>query len=329
MVSSLSPKLFMKDPLDKAEYAPKRFRAFIDLVRPFTLLAPALGGISGSLMALLVQNELSRPFISLRWPFLHIPGLPMLTIISGVTSLVFLNAASNTLNQVYDRDIDIINKSYRPIPTGVVTPKEGIWLSVLLYGIALWRAAMVNRYFLLMASILILFTIAYSVPPFRLKKRLWLSNISVAIPRGMLGIVAAWTITGDIYDPIPWLIGSVIAVFLVGSTTTKDITDIPGDDLFGMRTLPVYYGKKKAIALSSPFFVFPFVMMVVYAYLGLLPRYSLYMAFIFLIWSSLVIYLLYKEGDKEDEHFENSPAWKQMYLMLMGMQIGFLTLFLI
>ncbi|MBN1538919.1 MAG: UbiA prenyltransferase family protein [Candidatus Thermoplasmatota archaeon] len=329
MGKTLCAKLFMKDPLDKVQYAPKRFRAFIDLVRPFTLLAPALGGITGSLMALLVQGDLSKPFLSGEWPFLHVPGLPLMTMFSGVTSLVFLNAASNTLNQVYDRDIDVINKAYRPIPMKVVSPLEGIWIAVALYGIALWRAAMVNRYFLLIVAVLILFTISYSVPPFRFKKRLWLSNISVAIPRGMLGIVAAWSITGDIMDPTPWVIGSVMVVFLIGSTTTKDITDIPGDVMFGMKTLPVYYGKKKAIILSSPFLIIPFVMMGLYWYLDLLPGYSLSMALVFLIWSILLIYLLYKEGDKEDEHFENSPAWKQMYLMLMGMQLGFLTLFLI
>ena len=73
----------MKDPIDKAEFAPKRFRAFIDLVRPFTLLAPAIGGITGSMMALLVQGDLSTPYFSLEWPFLHIPGLPLFSILSG------------------------------------------------------------------------------------------------------------------------------------------------------------------------------------------------------------------------------------------------------
>jgi 4-hydroxybenzoate polyprenyltransferase len=319
----------MKDPIEKTEYAPIRLRAFLDLVRPFTLLAPALGGLSGAIMALLVTNQLGTPYLSASPPFFNWPGLPFLTMVSGITSLVFLNGASNTLNQVYDRKIDRINKAYRPIPTGIVTPKEGIWIAVILYGLALWRAAMVNRYFLLLISALILFTIAYSVPPFRFKKRLWVSNISVAIPRGMLGIVAAWTMVGDITDPTPWIIGSVIAVFLVGSTTTKDITDMKGDRKYGMETLPVHYGKKKAIYLSAPFFIVPFLMMGIYWYFDLLPEYTPVMALVFAIWSGIVIYLLYKEGDKEDIHFENSPAWMQMYLMLMGMQIGFLTLFIL
>ena len=56
---------------------------------------------------------------------------------------------------------------------------------------------MVNPIFLIIVSILILITIAYSVPPLRLKKRLWISNISIAIPRGLLGFLAAWTIVGQ------------------------------------------------------------------------------------------------------------------------------------
>jgi len=91
----------------------------------------------------------------------------------------------------------------------------------------------------------------------------------------------------------------------------------------------VVYGKKKAITFSAPFFVLPFLLMGVYWYLELLPYASIYMAAIFLIWSIIVVFLLLKESDREDAHFENSPVWKQMYLLLMGMQIGFLTIFIV
>ena len=174
-------KLFMKESYDKTQYAPKRLRGFLDLVRPFTLLAPAIGGISGSFLALIVDGNLSMPYFDGTFPFFFWPGIPFYALISGITSLIFLNAASNTLNQVYDRKIDRVNKAYRPIPSGVVTPKEGLWISMILYGLSLWRAAMVNRSFILLVLLLILFTISYSVPPLRLKKRLWISNISVAV----------------------------------------------------------------------------------------------------------------------------------------------------
>lgn len=322
-------KVFMKDPWEKTEYVPRRLRAFVDLVRPFTLLAPAIGGFSGAMIAMISEGNVGWPSISVAYPFFSWNDLPFYKLISGIAALIFLNAASNAFNQVYDRKIDAINKPYRPIPAGIVSSREGLWIAIFLYAFTLWRAALVNRHFLIIVGILILITIAYSAPPLRFKKRLWLSNISIAVPRGMLGFVAAWSIVGDITDPTPWLIGSIMATFLIGSTTTKDFTDMEGDARFGMRTLPIVYGKKKSIILSSPFFVIPFILMTVYWYMDLLPSHAIVMSVVFFLWAGVIIWLLYKEGDKEDAHFENSPAWKQMYLMLMGFQIGFLLIFIL
>jgi hypothetical protein len=41
------------------------------------------------------------------------------------------------------------------------------------------------------------------------------------------------------------------------------------------------------------------------------------------VWGVYVVLLLFREKDLHDEIFENSPAWKHMYLMLMSMQLGF------
>lgn len=322
-------KYFMKDPWEKTEYAPRRIRAILDLVRPFTLMAPAIGGLSGAMLALIAEGNLDLPVLRSGFPFILWPTLPLYRLLSGIFSLVILNAASNSLNQVYDLDIDRVNKPYRPIPSGLISKSEGLWIAVILYAFALWRAAFVNRWFVLLVSVLILITIFYSVPPLRLKKRLWISNISIAIPRGMLGFVAAWTIMGDIGDTTPWVLGSIMAVFLIGSTTTKDITDMKGDAMYGIRTLPVHYGKRMSILYSVPFFFLPFLMMGLYWSMDLLPESAFPLSILFLAWSLVVVILLIKAGDREDEHFENSPAWKQMYLMLMGMQLGFLSMYLI
>jgi 4-hydroxybenzoate polyprenyltransferase len=318
----------MKDSFEKAVYAPKRFRAFIDLVRPFTLLAPLFGGFSGAFLGLIVEGHLSLPTVDTSYPFFNWDGLPFMKLLSGIVSLIFVNAASNTLNQVYDRDIDKVNKAYRPIPSGIVTSKEGLWMAVFLYGLSLWRAALVNRWFFLMVSILTLITIFYSIPPVRFKKRLWIANLSIALPRGVLGLVAAWSITADISNPVPWLIGSIMGIFLIGSTTAKDFTDIKGDRQFGIRTLPVVYGKKAAIFLSIPFLILPFVVLVLYWFFNLLPYTTIFLALILLTWSVVVTIMFFKEADREDKHFENSPVWMQMYLILMGMQIGFLLVYI-
>ena len=97
---------------------PRKLGAYLELIRPFTLLAPIFGGLGGSLLALTVQD-----FVGFDWG----------TLIYGVSTLVLLNAASNCMNASYDAHIDGINKPYRPIPRGLVTSDEASSLAFLLY----------------------------------------------------------------------------------------------------------------------------------------------------------------------------------------------------
>src|SRR5207248_4856875 len=78
--------------------ASSRVRAFIDLGRPFTLVAPALGFISGALTAV---GAAPREFwdVSLLVP-----------VLLGSAMAALLNAGNNALNQIYDLEIDRVNK---------------------------------------------------------------------------------------------------------------------------------------------------------------------------------------------------------------------------
>jgi 4-hydroxybenzoate polyprenyltransferase len=229
---------------------------------------------------------------------------------------MLVNAGSNVLNQVYDFKIDKINKPYRPIPSKVITINEARTVAWVLYLITVWRAATVGSgAFVFLVVVIMLITIFYSMPPIRLKKRLFISNISIAFARGMLGFVAGWSIFGDPFNQTPWLIGLLMAIYLVGAVTTKDFTDIKGDKKYGMRTLPVEYGKKKAIAVSAPFFIVPFILIPYGIWRGA-------------IWGAYIVYLLFRYGDTPDKKFENTTVWIHMYLMLMAIQIGFCVLYI-
>jgi 4-hydroxybenzoate polyprenyltransferase len=169
-------------------------------------------------------------------------------------------------------------------------------------------------------------TLYYSMPPVRLKKRLWVSNISIAFARGLLGFVAAWSIFGDPYHPTPWVIGGIMFIFLVGATTSKDFTDMEGDKRYGMRTLPVEYGPKKAALIAGPFFIVPFILIP----LGVIRGHLIYEAnflLVMVVWGLYVMVLLRNHATERDPNFENSPAWKHMYLMLFALQLGFASVY--
>ena len=306
-----------------------KLRAYVTLVRPFTLLAPLIGGLCAGLMAL---GHLGLTIFSKGYPFITW-DMKLLQLVIGALTLVVLNAASNVLNQIYDLDIDRINKPSRPIPSGNVSPKEAKIYAGILYGITLLLSVMLRSgVFIILIVVLSLITITYSAPPLRLKKRLWLSNISIGLARGPLAVVTPWCLFGSILDPIPWLVGTIIGLFLVGAATTKDYTDLRGDRRYRIRTLPVEYGIPRSIAIISPFFVIPFVIVPVATLeiggAALFPELTKGIILL-VIWGGYIVHLLKREGRKRDRHFENSPVWVHMYLMLMALQIAFAVAFIV
>jgi len=290
----------------------RKVGAYIELIRPFTLLAPLFGGLGASFIALAVQD-----FEGFNWP----------TLIYGVATLMILNAASNCMNAAYDAHIDRINKPYRPIPRGLVTRDEASSLAFMLYFLALFRAILISYQFFAIVIIITIITIYYSMPPVRLKKRLWISNMTIATARGLLGFLAGWTIFGDPTNPTAWVIGGILAIYLVGATTSKDFTDAEGDGKYGMRTLPVVYGPKRAAIISGPFFIIPFALIPIGVLRGHLIEGANFML-ILVVWGAYVMWLLQTHATERDPNFENSPVWKHMYMMLFALQLGFAGVYL-
>src|SRR5262249_45519624 len=86
--------------------------AHVDLARPFPLVAPALGFLSGAATAI-------GAFPREPWS----QGLVVAPLIGSVMAAV-LNAGNNALNQIYDLDIDRTNKPNRPLPAGRLTLRQ-------------------------------------------------------------------------------------------------------------------------------------------------------------------------------------------------------------
>ncbi|UCH87984.1 MAG: UbiA prenyltransferase family protein [Thermoplasmata archaeon] len=320
-----------KEKKKKTGRLPRKMRGLLELIRPFTLIAPFFGGITGALMALSKEAGLAAPYIASEFPYLRW-DFPFLELFWGAITLVIVNAASNTLNQVYDYDIDKINKPYRPLPQKIFTKDEALTMALVLYLVTLWRVSLLNRSFATLVLIIMLITIFYSIPPLRFKKRFLISNISIALARGLLGFVAAWSIFDKTIlpweEPTPWVIGLLFGIYLMGAVTTKDFTDIKGDKKYGMNTLPVVLGMKNSILFSAPFFVLPFILIPIGIWRGHLIPETMVIS-IFIIWGVYIIFLLIYSADTIDTKFENSPVWKHMYLMLVAMQLSFCVIYIL
>ena len=300
-----------------------RASLFLEFSRPFTLVAPALGFASGAATA---AGAAPREMWST--DLLLYPGI-------GLVMAAVLNAASNALNQIYDLDIDRINKPKRALPSGRLSLESAWTFTLAAYIVALvlaWLVAPGGRrecfWIVVVATVI---TVLYSAPPLRTKRLGIWANVTIAIPRGVLLKVAGWSSVKTIFGVEPWFIGSIFGLFLLGASTTKDFADMEGDARGGCRTLPIIYGVRRAAWMISPSFILPFIMIAIGTRLGILtgrPSLLYALSIVMTIYGAYVCYLMLRRPEDLAVE-ENHVSWAHMYRMMFVAQIGFAVAYLL
>jgi len=300
-----------------------RAPVLLEFSRPFTLVAPALGFASGAATAAGAAPREAWTTNLLLYPVI------------GLVMAAVLNAASNALNQIYDLEIDRINKPRRPLPSGRLSLQEAWTFTLVTYAVALvlaWFVEPAGRHecfwIVVVATII---TVLYSAPPFRTKRLGIWANVTIAIPRGVLLKVAGWSAVKTIMGTEPWFIGAIFGLFLLGASTTKDFADMEGDARGGCRTLPIMYGVRRAAWLISPSFVVPFVMIAIGTYFRILtgtPALLYVLSAVMTLYGIYVCYLMLRRPEDLAVE-ENHVSWAHMYRMMFVAQVGFALSYLL
>ena len=294
-----------------------RAPVLLELSRPFTLVAPALGFASGAVTA--VGAAPREPFAA----------DVIANSLIGVLMAAVLNAASNALNQIYDLEIDRINKPKRPLPSGRVSLRQAWCFTLAAYAVALalaWLVAPGGRrecFWIVVGATVI--TVLYSVPPFRTKRLGIWANVTIAIPRGVLLKVAGWSAVKTIAGVEPWFIGGIFGLFLLGASTTKDFADMEGDARGGCRTLPIEFGVRRAAWMISPSFVLPFLMIAAGTSAGILTGNYVLLHLLSAVMTAYGLYVCYLMLRRPEDLAieENHVSWAHMYRMMFVAQVGF------
>jgi 4-hydroxybenzoate polyprenyltransferase len=325
----------------------ERARLYFAFTRPFTLLPPTLGVVSGALTAF---GSAHNPDPEHRFTLAVAATIALGSLCAGL-----LNAASNVFNQIHDLEIDRRNKPQRPLPAGIISLAASRRLAAALYLMALgptWlvviypRTGLAERLLAPLAAhecffiylVGMLMTFVYSDPAWGRTKRfgIW-ANVTIAIPRGCLLKVAGWSMVGSVRHVEPWYIGLVFLLFLLGATTSKDFSDMEGDAAHGCRTLPIRWGVERSARFVAPFFVLPWLLIPLGAVLpnplgsGPIltgdPRLLSLLGLGLAGWGAWTARLILRDPASLAST-ENHPSWTHMYLMLMTAQVGFALAYL-
>jgi len=215
-----------------------KLSGYLRLMRPINCLMMGFAVIVGAVLA-------SPNMLNALWQ----------NLIYGFLTGFMLTAASMTINDYCDREIDAINEPNRPIPSGLIKPKEALAFAFILTAIgfvaALANSCLTNISCFLVAIIAWIIFVAYTT----VGKRSglpgnFLVSTCVAIPF----IYGSYTVAGSIETNV-LIFAFMVFLSITGREITKGIVDAQGDRMQNVKTLAVRYGEKTAAVVATLFYL--------------------------------------------------------------------------
>ncbi len=161
-------------------------------------------------------------------------------------------ATSQAVNDWYDRHVDAINEPNRPIPSGRIPGRWGLFIACAWTLISLAIAFALGQWVFIAACVGLALAWAYSAPPVRLKQNGWLGNLACAVSyEGLAWVTGAAVMLGGRLPPLPsLLLAALYSAGAHGIMTLNDFKAIEGDTQMGIRSLPVQLGADGAARVA-------------------------------------------------------------------------------
>ncbi len=167
-----------------------------------------------------------------------------------LTAFMGARTGANAINRAIDAEIDKLNPrtAVRQIPQGLVRKSEAVGLAVISFAIMLVSAGMLNMLCLILAPIALVFMTGYSYT----KRFTWLCHIILGVTTAAAPVGAWIAVTGRL-SLTPLLMGAANTLWVAGFDIIYGIQDYEFDKANKIRSIPVKFGIRNALHISSVF----------------------------------------------------------------------------
>jgi len=158
---------------------------------------------------------------------------------------------SQAVNDWFDRDIDAINEPDRPIPSGRIPGRWGLYIAIIGTILSMALALTMGQWVVYATIVGLVCAWIYSAPPLRLKMSGWWGPGICALTYEGLSWFTGAAIMAAALPPADVLI--VLLLYSAGAhgiMTLNDFKAEKGDVLMGVRSLPVILGTGRAARLA-------------------------------------------------------------------------------
>jgi chlorophyll synthase len=157
-------------------------------------------------------------------------------------------ATSQAVNDWFDRHVDAINEPHRPIPSGRMPGRWGLYIAVIWTVLSLLWAWQLGPWGFAASGLGLVLAWAYSAPPVRLEANGWWGNSACALSyEGLAWVTGAAVMLGGAMPSQDTIVLALLfSLGAHGIMTLNDFKAVQGDALMGVRSLPVQMGVTKA-----------------------------------------------------------------------------------
>lgn len=181
-------------------------------------------------------------------------------VLFACLSAFFISAGGNSINDFFDLEIDRINKPYRPLPQGEISPLSALRFSISLFLLGVILSFWVKPLSILVALVACGLLIIYSS---LLKKRFLWGNLTVSLVSALAFVYGGIATRDFRLSLIP---AAFALLFHLGREVLKDVEDLKGDTSSGASTLPIRRGVNYSLVFCTLVFsllivltVFPYI----------------------------------------------------------------------
>ena len=239
-----------------------------------------------------------------------------INIVWGGVSIALACAAGNIINDIYDIEIDKINKPDRVLPSNKlsVSAAKILYAVILLISLALSVTnGMVSLVFVFSVNVVLFL---YSID---LKKRILIGNLTVALLTAsalIYGGQIAGNITGSIIPAVFALLINFIRELV------KDMEDVKGDSEKGVLSFPQKYG---SITTKKFIYLLSFILILATLYPFLFRIYKIeYFIVVMLAVNPVLVYFIKSLID--DDSSKNLK--KLSFILKLNMLFGMIAIYL-
>lgn len=182
-----------------------------------------------------------------------------LKLVLMLACMVFARNAAMAFNRYLDRDIDALNPrtAMRDVPAGRVSPRQALLFTVvncLLFVVATW---LINPVCFYLSPVALAVVLGYSYT----KRFTPLCHLVLGVGLGLAPLGAYLVVTGQ-FHIVPILYALAVLCWVSGFDIIYALQDEEFDRQHGLRSIPAWLGKRRALRVSEALHVLSAVFVV-------------------------------------------------------------------